>query len=461
MLRPLPILASVIALAGAGGCGKNPPAPAAAPAATAPQIAVVKPERRAVKREVEQPGIVHAFEETVLRARLTAYVGEIAEDPHKVARLKTNTPEKQAWPPHDRLIDIGSRVKKGDVLARLAVPELDQEVAQKLALVKQAEAEVVQAQKALEAAGANVAAVAALVAEADAGVDRTQALAESWQKEVDRFAKLVTGGVGDLQTRDETLNQFKAAGAGLKGAVARVASARAAVKKAQADRDKAAADVTAAQAREEVARADAARVKALRGYASIVAPFDGVVTRRSVNTGDFVAAGDRTELFCVARLDPVRVVVHVPEADAALVAVGQAVRLSLPTGKAAPGPGTVARVAWSLEPGSRTLRTEVDVPNPDEAVRPGMYVHAKLSAELPAAWSVPAAAIGKAGDEPVMYLVQGGKAVRVRVELLRGDAQFTQVKRYKLPGAGDWTEVTGAEAVASPAAALADGQSVP
>jgi hypothetical protein len=121
----------------------------------------------------------------------------------------------------------------------------------------------------------------------------------------------------------------------------------------------------------------------------------------------------------------------------------------------------VRRTAWSLEPGSRTLWTEIDLPNPKGLVRPGTYVYARLTAELPAAWSVPAAAVAKVGDESVVYLVENGKAVRVVVQLLRGDAKFTQLKAYKRPGASDWTEFTGGESIATPAAAVTDGQTIP
>jgi len=233
------------------------------------------------------------------------------------------------------------------------------------------------------------------------------------------------------------------------------------VRKAEADRDKAAADIDAAKARVEVAKAEAGRVKALRGYTEIKAPFDGVITRRAANKGDLVSATEKVPLFSVARIDPVRVVVQVPEADAGLVEVGQSVRLSLQTGPSPEETGKVIRTSWSLEPGSRTLRTEIDMPNPKGMIRPGAYAYAKLTAELPAAWSVPAAAVGKVNEEPVMYLVEGGKAVRVSVELLRGDSQFTQIKRYKRPGAADWTDVTGSESIATPASALTDGQAVP
>ncbi|MBA4190533.1 MAG: hypothetical protein C0467_21310 [Planctomycetaceae bacterium] len=447
------------------GCNRKPApaaAAAAAAAATAPQIVVVKPELRPVKREVEQPGTIQAFEETALHAKLTGFVESIEDDPKKVGLIAKNTPEKVVWPEHDHAIDIGSSVKKNQVLARLLIPELIEEQKQKEALVRQAESEVIQAQRAHAAMVAGVAAANAAVAEADAGVDRTLALVESWQKEMERVTKLVTGGVGDRQTRDETQNQLKAAEATMKGANARVLSMKAAVTKAEADRDKAAADIDAAKARIDVAKAEAGRLKELLAYTEIKAPFDGIVTRRGVNTRDLVNATEKVALFSVARIDPVRVVVQVPEADAGLVAIGQSVRITLQTGGQTPSEtGKVIRTSWSLEPGSRTLRTEIDLPNGKGLIRPGMYAYAKLTAELPAAWSVPTAAIGKVNDDSVIYLVEGGKAVRVRVELLRGDSQFTQLRRYKKQGVSDWTEVTGTEAVASPAAALSDGQAIP
>ena len=450
------LLAAMLLLA--AGCNRQPPPPPGNPAPAAPKISVVKPEMRPVKREVEQPGVVRPYEETALYANVRGFVGERVEDPQKVERIKQNRPDKVAWPEHDRYFDIDSRVSKGQVLARLVVPELEEEQKQKDALVKQAGAEVTQAVKADEAAKAAVAASEALVVEAEAGVDRAQAYYDRVQKELAQVVKLLADGVGDELTRDEVQNRFKAAEASRREAGARVASTKAAVKKAEADQAKAVADVEAARARVEVARAEASRVQALRAYTEIKAPFDGVVTRRvKVNTGDRVGAGETQPLFSVARIDPVRVVVQVPEADAGLVEPGQNVRFTV---AGVEQTGRVTRTSWSLEPGSRTLRTEIDLPNPEGKVRPGMYVHAKLVAELPAAWAVPAAAVGKANDEPVIYLVEGGKAVRVVADLHRGDNQFTQIRRYKKPGASDWTPVTGNESVATPAAALTDGKAV-
>lgn len=432
------------------GCSRTPPPPAA-PAPAGPAVGVVKPERRSVRRVVEQPGAVQAFEEVELVAKLPGYVKAVAADPAKAGRAD-----------HDRLIDIGSRVAAGQVLAEVAVPELDEEAKQKDALVKQAEAEVEQSRKALAAAAAGVAAAEALVVETRAGLARARALNDRWQSEAGRIAGLVKTGVIDSQTRDETQNQFKAAEAGRAEAAAKVSSAEAAVAKAKADRDKAAADVAAAGARADVARAEVRRVAALLGYTRLTAPFAGVVTRRAVSPGDFVGAGGRAGgVFRVARVDPVRVVVQVPEADAGLVAEGRPVRVAV---QALGGPdvaSTVARTSWSLEPGSRTLRAEIDLPNPDGRVRPGMYVYARVTAELPEAWSLPAAAVHKLGDEHVVYRVVEGKAVRTPVEVVRGDGQFTQVRRYKKSASTDWADWTGGEAVASPAAACSDGQPIP
>src|SRR5579883_1181579 len=140
----------LIVAAAASGCDRKPPAADGAAKAAGPTVSVVRPEKRSVKRVVEQPGAVRAFEETELFAKLPGYVREIAEDPDKTGR-----------PGHDRHIDIGSRVKAGQVLVELAIPEVVEEATQKAALVRQSEAEVEQAKKALVAAEAGVSAARA------------------------------------------------------------------------------------------------------------------------------------------------------------------------------------------------------------------------------------------------------------------------------------------------------------
>ena len=164
MRRDSRSLFAALGLAAAVGCNPPSAAPPVSSATSNKTISVVKPERRTVTQQVDQPGVVQAFEETALIAKLPGYVGAIADDPDKKDRL-----------PHDRQIDIGSRVKAGQVLAELSIPELDQEWKQKNALVDQAKAEVVQTEKALAASAANVTLANESVIEAQAGVERARA----------------------------------------------------------------------------------------------------------------------------------------------------------------------------------------------------------------------------------------------------------------------------------------------
>jgi multidrug efflux pump subunit AcrA (membrane-fusion protein) len=385
---------------------------------------------------VEQPGTVMAYEETQLFARVPGYVGKVHFD----------IGQKVSGPTYDAR---GKPVKPGQVMAELSVPEMVAEADQKKALVRQAKADVEQATKALASAEAGIASKEAFVVEARANKER-------WESESKRIAELVKKGVIDTQARDETANQFKAA-------AARLLSAEAVARKARADRDKASADVRSAEARVAVAEADARRQEALLSYATIRAPYDGVVTRRLVNTGDFVQpGGPRGEcLFTVARLDPVRVVVAVPEADAALVREKVKATLTIPALAGRDPTGTVSRTSWALEPGTRTLRAEIDLPNKDGRLRPGMYVRARITGRLPEAWSLPAAAVAKQGDTTVCFLVKGGKVVRTPVQVGRTDGEFAEVLKWQKPGSPpSWEEWTGKEAVAARASGLSDGQSV-
>lgn len=433
------------------GCNQQPAATSnsAAPAAT-PAIAIIKPEQRTIQRIIEQPGTVQPFEETILYPKIPGYV-----------RALTADPEKTKHPAHDRFIDIGSRVKKDQILTELAVPELEEEYQQKEALVRQSEAEVIQSKKSAVAYAAGVEAAKANVAETKAALTKAQALYDRWQSEANRVARLLSSGVIDSQTKDETLNQFKAAEAMRTEAIAKVVSSESAVVKAEADREKAVADITAVEAKRDVAKAEVRRVNALRGYLQIKSPFDGIITRRAVNVGDYVTADGKHGLFSVARIDPVRVVIQVPEADAELVAIGQNARITIQSIAGAAAAGKIVRTSWSLEPGSRTLRAEMDLANTDAKIRPGMYVYAKLTAQIPSAWSVPNAAVGKWNEEPIVYFVENGKAVRVNVQLVRADGQYSQISKFKRAGTTNWTDINGSESIASPAVAVTDGKSIP
>src|SRR5262249_16060029 len=195
-------------------------------------------------------------------------------------------------------------------------------------------------------ADANVVAAEAQVVEAKAGVERAQATYLLWESEAKRVAEMVRNKVVNARTEDETQNQLRAAEAGRREAQARVTVAEKAVVKAKAELGKAEEDVKAATAKQKVAEADAARLRSLLAYRFIRAPFNGVVTKRNVDTWHFVqpaAVGKSEPLFIVVRLDTVRVPVEVLEADAGLIKKGQKAVVRVPALKSAEFTGDVMR----------------------------------------------------------------------------------------------------------------------
>lgn len=423
----------LILFSGMTGCGQPPAAKVDDAKATPAAIAVVQPKRQSLRRIVEQPGAIQAFEEAHLFGRIPGFVSKVHVDIGQSV--------------YGPKVDAVRELEPGQILAEISAPEIEEEVHQKKAQIQQAKAEVEQARRALASAEANIATMEAMVGEA-------KALYTRWESESKRIAGLVKNGVIDAQTRDETTNQFKAA-------EARVHSSEAAVQKAKADRDKAVADVATADARVSVADADARRALALMSYAKIRAPFDGIVTRRKLNVGDLVqaAAGKADYLFSVARLDPVRIVVAVPEADAEFVREKSEVKLSIPALAEPQLRGTITRTSWALEPGPRTLRAEIDLPNKDGRLRPGMYVNAQIINTLPESWTLPSSAIVKHEGATVCFQIADGKAVRTVIRLGRTDGQFIEVLGQQSPNG--LIPLTGHETIAARAAGIVDGQIIP
>jgi RND family efflux transporter MFP subunit len=137
----------------------------------------------------------------------------------------------------------------------------------------------------------------------------------------------------------------------------------------QADADLAAAD------------ANVSRLRSMQGFNRVVAPFDGVLTRRTVDVGDLVNAGNGgagQALFAVAQVDPLRLYVYVPQIYADQVKIGDAVTVSLAERAGAVYRGTIARTARAIDPATRTLQVEIRVPNPNGALLAGAYVQAQL-----------------------------------------------------------------------------------
>ncbi len=235
-----------------------------------------------------------------------------------------------------RYVDIGDKVTAGQLLAEIEAPELDQQVIQSRAAVQQAQADVERATAALEQGRAN---------EALAKVTAT------------RWDNLSKRGVVSRQENDQYQAQYQAQSANVRALDRAVAAARGNAASAEAN---------------------VARLTQLHDYLKVRAPFAGVITLRNVDVGALVNSGS-TMLFRIAQTNPLRTYVNVPQSSAADVHVGQTASLAtaeLPDRKFK---GTVTRTANALDPASRTLLLEIQVPNPEGALLPGTYVQVDLN----------------------------------------------------------------------------------
>jgi len=235
-------------------------------------------------------------------------------------------------------VDIGDRVKAGEVLADISTPELDQQLDQAKAQLAQAEAGVLQA----------------------------QANAAFSKQNLERYTQLAPAGVASQQELDQHAAQAKVDDA----------------------------NVTVAVANVEAQRANIRRLVQLKGFAQVTAPFAGTVTARTVERGTLVSAGTATPLFKVAATDPLRVFIQVPQDVAASIKVDVPAEVTVREYPGRTFHGTVARATGALDAATRTMLTEVRIPNPNSELLAGVYAQVSLTLPVPhRVFEVPAAAL--------------------------------------------------------------------
>jgi RND family efflux transporter MFP subunit len=372
------------------------------------RVTPIKPARKALVRWTEQPGHIEAFEETPLFAKVAGYV----------EKMHVDIGDSVTGPQID---EAGKVVREGQLLAELSVPELHEEYQQKEAAIGQAQAEIAQAAAAVKVAKSAESSSRAKVEETEAVVGQTQADYEFAESEFTRLKKLADRGAVTREVAEEKEKLFRAADSVRKQTQAKIASARATVAEKRALIEKADADLEAARKRLLAAEADLARVKALLTYTKIRAPYDGVVTARNVHTGHLVQPGVGSggkPLLVVVQTRIMRIFVDVPELDAAALVTGSEALVQLPSAPSEPRKGTVTRTAWNLDSSTRTLRTEIDLPNDDGTLRPGMYAHAKIKvAAREDALSLPKSAVITTDGKSFCYTIDAdGAVVRSAIE---------------------------------------------
>jgi len=424
------------------GCNRSPSPKSDADNAEPPRVRLVHPKHQTLVREIDYPARVRAFAEATLHARVP---GNILSIPVDIGTwVKGPKPGTPAPGPDEPVTDENS----GQVLAQLAVPELEEEVELKKRLVAQADSEITQAREAVKVAEARVTEVKAGEARVDADLKRWQAQLKSLETGTGTLAK---------QELEEVRFQVQSAEAAKVEQAAKVVSAEAAKKKAEAD-------VGAAQAKRAAAEADRRKAIDMLRYATIRAPFDGVVTRRIADPGHYRqpgASGPRGEpIVVVTCTDPVRIVVDVKETDAVWIADRAPVKVRVPALGNAEFDAIVTRSSWGLDARARTLEVFIDMPNSDGRLRTEMYATALISVTHPNTQALPASAVAGQGDSAYAMRVVDGKAVRTPVKVgVSGGGLVEVLKKQTKPGV--WDDVTeDDEFIADKIATLTDGTKV-
>jgi RND family efflux transporter MFP subunit len=338
-----------------------------------PSVRTAPVRASAATMSVSWPGTTEAYAQANIYARASGYISK-------------------------RAVDIGSRVKAGDLLVEITAPELEHQIAQ-------AEGNLAQMQASLQQAKANR--------------DLAQV---TW----DRDSKLVQQGwVTQQQGDTDRLN---------------LEAREAAVSVADAN-------ITAQQAQLRV-------LSQQKAYQSVTAPFDGVITQRNIDIGALVQADatSGTFMFTLMQSDVMRIQLYVPQDEAFGIAPGVAAIVHVPEMPGREFPGTVTRIADALQPGTRTLLTEIDVPNPDRVLSPGIYCNVELKIPRKApSLIVPSEAIIFNREGLNVFVVENGVARIHHVNVVRDFGTTVEVNA----GVKD-----GDQVILNPAVDLNDGHKV-
>jgi RND family efflux transporter MFP subunit len=376
-----------------------------------------------------QPGSVHAFESVDLYAKASGF-------------LKSQR------------VDIGSSIKQGETLAEIDAPELQRDVDEATAKLEQARAQTDQVVSHVVTAEAERETADSLVVQAESDIARLAAKRSLAEKQYERIKDLNARNATARVLVDEQQQELESAQAAERTGHATVKTARAQAAASVAKIVQAKADVAEAHASVRVAEARLARARVLDGYTRITAPFDGVVTRRTFHPGAFIRSADDgapEPLLTVMRTDKMRVVIQVPDLDVPLLDVGDKVTIAVDALKGREIAGAVARLGKSEDPTTRTMRVEVDLPNPDGFLVEGMYGRATIELQPPTDHlTVPSTCVIGHSEHgtAVVFLIRDGKARRTPVTVGNDDGVSVEI----LSGVGPTDEV-----IVRPDATLADG----
>jgi RND family efflux transporter MFP subunit len=315
-----PMVFAVVAVLPAvlfSGCGGRDVGAAAPenPAESAAPVAVARIARHNLARELELASEFRPYQEIDLHAKVSGYLKTIS-------------------------VDVGDRVRKGQLLAELEIPEMAQDLAQASATVKRTALEVNRARGEMQRAEA------------------TLSFRKVSYERLESVAKARPGLIARQEIDD---------------AAARLAEA-------SAQLDAARAGLAASEEAVRAVTATQERTSTMIAYTRITAPFSGIITQRGADVGALVQAGTSSQappLVRLSEVDVLRLILPVPEAVVSRIRLGSSVEVRVDTLNRVIQ-GRVARFNGRLDANTRTMETEVDIANPDNAIKPGMFGYAKL-----------------------------------------------------------------------------------
>lgn len=366
-----------------------------------------------VRRTTVQPATVHPFYAASIQAKVHGYVKDVQ-------------------------VDIGDVVQAGDVLAIVDVPEMVKQRLTALAQIDRQRAEEERARAGIDLAKANVQAAEAMTAEAKSKLQQVEASLVAADAEFRRTDDLVKRGSMQPRVLDEVRKKRDSEAAARAAVTSAIESAVANVTVAQSRLAAAAADLKFASAETAIQGRQLEEIDELINYATLTSPFAGIVTRRNVSPGDLVSERSGGEpLFVVSQIDKVRIQILVPENDAAHVDRGDSVSVSFPSFPAEEAMTVqVTRSTGSLDPHTRTMLVEAEVPNTDGKLLPGMFGQAAILLSTTLASSMlPARAVRfeDSGDAYV-YVVSGEQVSVVPVTTGLDDGSSIEIVSGLEPG---------------------------
>ena len=319
-------------------------------------VEVVVPQREDLQRQITLSGTIEPFQRARLHSKVAGYLEWIN-------------------------VDIGDRVAKGQILAKLEVPEMADQYS-----TAQAELGIVES-------------------------DRTHAEAELERARADLELKKLTFGrlqgvaseepdMVPLQRVDEARAEYQLAQATVKVLESRIRQVESQMKKALANLE---------------------GLQTLMSYTEIKAPFRGLVTERTVDPGTLIQVGSNSQtaqpIVTIASTDVLRVFVDVPETEVPFVQRGDSALIQVPALPSYSFEARITRFSGALSPATRTMRTEIDIPNQGNILKPGMYGEVTLILEEHSqAITLPAGAVHTEGDKRFAYSVVAGRLRKIEIE---------------------------------------------